>query len=255
MARQSVFRATRWCLAILIALAAVPPSMALINLELRAIPEGCTARVVVFELYAISDSAADQSLSAMDVILSWDPAVLQLLGNDTSGPYPYNWLFSGFQDDSGLDGLNNTWSDGDALYTAWGQLGGSPAYATPSGLLVTKFRFRKLMVNETTTVDIPASAGMYTDTVVYDGQTPGLDVTGTLSGATITTSPKGDLNCDGVVDLFDIDAFVAAMTALPPDYLSYYAAYPGCDHTRADCNCDGTVNLFDIDPFVDLLTS
>ena len=60
----------------------------------------------------------------------------------------------------------------------------------------------------------------------------------------------GDLNCDGVLDAFDIDPFVLALT----DPAGYAAAWPDCDIMLADCNGDGVVNAFDIDPFVELLT-
>ncbi len=60
----------------------------------------------------------------------------------------------------------------------------------------------------------------------------------------------GDLNCDGTVDFFDIDAFVLALT--DPD--GYAVAYPDCDILLADCNGDGVVDFFDIDSFVALLT-
>ncbi|MBU0638414.1 MAG: hypothetical protein KKB50_06075 [Planctomycetes bacterium] len=58
-----------------------------------------------------------------------------------------------------------------------------------------------------------------------------------------------DLNCDGRVDGFDIDAFVLALT----DPLIYYAAHPDCDASLGDLNGDGDVNGFDIDPFVEAL--
>ena len=61
---------------------------------------------------------------------------------------------------------------------------------------------------------------------------------------------RGDLNCDGVVNAFDIDPFVLALT----DPAGYAAAWPNCDFMNADCNGDGEVNAFDIDPFVELLT-
>lgn len=60
----------------------------------------------------------------------------------------------------------------------------------------------------------------------------------------------GDLNCDGVVNNFDIDPFVLALT----DPAGYAAAYPECDIALGDVNGDGAVNNFDIDPFVALLT-
>jgi hypothetical protein len=60
----------------------------------------------------------------------------------------------------------------------------------------------------------------------------------------------GDLNCDGSIDVFDIDPFVLALAT--PE--AYVAAYPDCDYMLADINGDGAVNAFDIDPFVILLT-
>jgi formylglycine-generating enzyme required for sulfatase activity len=66
----------------------------------------------------------------------------------------------------------------------------------------------------------------------------------------------GDLNCDGAVDVFDIDPFVLALTSAidEPPFAGYLAAYPDCDPRLADVNGDGLVNVFDIDPFVQLLT-
>ncbi|NLG44072.1 MAG: hypothetical protein GX547_12550 [Phycisphaerae bacterium] len=60
----------------------------------------------------------------------------------------------------------------------------------------------------------------------------------------------GDLNCDGRINVFDIDPFVLALT----DETGYAAEYPYCDWHLADINGDGSVNVFDIDPFVAVLT-
>ena len=62
----------------------------------------------------------------------------------------------------------------------------------------------------------------------------------------------GDLNCDGVLNNFDIDPFVLVLTGTA-GYPEYYALYPACDHMLADCNDDGSISNFDIDAFVDLL--
>ena len=62
----------------------------------------------------------------------------------------------------------------------------------------------------------------------------------------------GDLDCDGSVNLFDVDPFVLVLVSDPP-YDEYYSQYPDCDIGLADINADGSVNLFDIDPFVELL--
>ena len=67
---------------------------------------------------------------------------------------------------------------------------------------------------------------------------------------TIQAAIAGDLNCDGLVNNFDIDAFVLALT----DPAAYAQQFPDCDATNADANGDGVVNNFDIDAFVELLT-
>ena len=64
----------------------------------------------------------------------------------------------------------------------------------------------------------------------------------------------GDANGDAVADIFDIDAFVLAIT----NPAAYDIAHPGC-YNNNDCNCDGTeaapvVDIFDIDPFVQTIT-
>ncbi|MBU0640140.1 MAG: hypothetical protein KKB50_14840 [Planctomycetes bacterium] len=63
----------------------------------------------------------------------------------------------------------------------------------------------------------------------------------------------GDLNCDGVVNGFDIDAFVLVLGDMPPDFPAYFAVHPDCDPLLADITGDGLVNGFDIDPFIVLL--
>ena len=68
---------------------------------------------------------------------------------------------------------------------------------------------------------------------------------------TLRPLEQGDANCDGVVNLFDIDPFILAMT----DPSGYEAAYPDCDRMLADTDGDGSVNNFDIDPFVAALVS
>lgn len=58
-----------------------------------------------------------------------------------------------------------------------------------------------------------------------------------------------DTNCDGVVNNFDIDPFVLALTSRA----LYGAAFPTCDPLSADANQDGVVNNFDVDPFITCL--
>ena len=72
----------------------------------------------------------------------------------------------------------------------------------------------------------------------------------TTHGRPFVLAQLGDLNCDGLVNAFDIEPFVLALAN--PD--GYAAAYPDCWIMLADCNGDGVVDAFDIDCFVELLT-
>lgn len=60
---------------------------------------------------------------------------------------------------------------------------------------------------------------------------------------------KGDMNCDGVVDLVDEPLFVLAQ--IDPD--AYAAAEPFCSITRADMNMDMLINGDDMQLFVNAL--
>ncbi len=58
-----------------------------------------------------------------------------------------------------------------------------------------------------------------------------------------------DMNCDGLVDNGDIDAFVLALT----DPAGYVATYPDCSIENGDTNGDGSTDNGDIDSFVQCL--
>jgi hypothetical protein len=122
----------------------------------------------------------------MDVLLQWDPQVMELVGLRNDGPYP--WLFSQFPNDSGLDGLNDSFADGDATYTALSQLSSS-AYATSAGLRVTTFEFRALAPATASLLDMPATLGTWSQTRVFGTDYPNQNVTGSLTGATVTIVP------------------------------------------------------------------
>ena len=60
----------------------------------------------------------------------------------------------------------------------------------------------------------------------------------------------GDLNCDAVIDAFDIGPFILILF----DPRAYAAQFPDCDGpTAGDINVDGSINAFDIEPFLELL--
>lgn len=69
-------------------------------------------------------------------------------------------------------------------------------------------------------------------------------------GAAFAPGQKlGDVNCDGVVDFYDIDPFVAALAG----EWAFAQSNPDCLWLNADCDQNGTVDFFDIDPLVALL--
>lgn len=79
------------------------------------------------------------------------------------------------------------------------------------------------------------------------------DQTATSSVAVINAHcvTRGDCNCDGVIDNFDLDPFVLALT----NPLGYGVDFPTCDPSTADIDGDGVVSNFDIDPFINCLIS
>lgn len=63
-------------------------------------------------------------------------------------------------------------------------------------------------------------------------------------------TPLGDSNCDGRVNVLDINSFVLALS----DPVAYAALHPGCARLRADLNGDGAVTVQDINEFVAAIT-
>ena len=104
---------------------------------------------------------------------------------------------------------------------------------------------------EINSVTIDADGFLHVAYYAGDGRTQRGVIRYARSAASVAPAPKlGDLNCDGMVNLFDIDPFVLALI----DEAGYAAQFPTCDYMAADTNQDGDVNVFDLDPFVALLT-
>ncbi len=61
----------------------------------------------------------------------------------------------------------------------------------------------------------------------------------------------GDMNCDGLVNLDDVDPFVLAQL----DPAAYAAAYPFCSTSRGDVNTDALLDGGDVQGFTNLLTN
>jgi hypothetical protein len=143
-------------------------------------------QMVEVGIYAVADAGADESIAAIQVIVGWDGSRLALWGNsdpcqdEVCPPDGYLWGTSGFPDDSAGDGLNNTFTDGEALFVALSPLGTeTPALATAQGLWVTTLRFQTLRAG-TTTIEIRGQAGTVTRTRVAAGESTGVDITGDL---------------------------------------------------------------------------
>ncbi len=65
----------------------------------------------------------------------------------------------------------------------------------------------------------------------------------------VGVSPVGDMDCNGVINLLDVQAFVLAL--INPS--AYGIQYPGCQILNGDANADLQVNGRDIGPFTQLV--
>jgi hypothetical protein len=195
--------------------------------------------IAEIQVYVISDSQQDQLLSAAEIIFTWDPDKLQLLGNHQDGAV--NLLASNFpvNHPSGLNESNPP-QDGIGMYMAWAPLG-EPVAATPGGTLLTTFMFEALAPVSDTPIDILPFVGDPDDpdakTIVFDGTTPNTDITGVLTGTSVTIIPScpWDLNGDGVVDGIDLLILLGA-----------WGQCPGPNDCPADFNADGVVDGIDL---------
>ncbi len=151
-----------------------------VNLELRPnvlqVPIG---EIVDVGLYAVSGGPTGVDFSGLDVVLTLDPIYLEWLDALDDGPHAWSFLF-GFLSDSALDGLNETFLDGDAFFQA---ASFTSATATPDGVLVASLRFLARAGAPDTQFVIQSERGDSTRTQVL--APGGMDVTGKLSAAVI----------------------------------------------------------------------
>lgn len=169
--------------ALIVCWAGVAPRQACAAVALELRPAAQTSRpgdLVDIGLYAVADGGVSEQLSALDVVLTWDPNVMELTQAIRAGSQ--NWMLFGLLPDSQLDGLNDSLSDGDALFQANSF---SPATATTTGLAVATLRFRALQPG-TTTVAVVAALGNFSSTKVYAFGGVGVDITGRLGSTEVT---------------------------------------------------------------------
>jgi hypothetical protein len=84
---------------------------------------------------------------------------------------------------------------------------------------------------------------------IWDGDADGIAIVD-MGAYEFGSTHYGDLNCDGVINFDDINAFVLALS----NPAGYQQQYPNCDILDGDINRDGVVNFNDINPFVALLS-
>ena len=123
----------------------------------------------------------------------------------------------------------------------------------PGGWAGTLGESAKLPVRDAAVGDnLGASVSVSGETIIVGAPLRGAD---SGSAHIFMQPPVGDVNCDAVVNSFDIDTFILALIsahhAAPFD--EYYALWPDCNPMLADINGDGNVDNFDIDPLVELL--
>jgi hypothetical protein len=99
------------------------------------------------------------------------------------------------------------------------------------------------------TVALPVDPGPASTDLLLSARASTDGGTRAFATVTVTRTPLGDLDCDGIVGFLDINPFVLALSN--PD--AYAAAFPNCNRAAADCNSDGAVDFGDINSFVALL--
>lgn len=237
-------RSILWLVMALLSLVGVRAGLADVNLEWRPREHRTSpGQSVAFGLYLVATDGVGEAAGAIDAVLEWNPEVAALTGRTNNGPY--RWFSSGFLNDGQLDGLNATWADGNAYYTALSALPPqAPAVATPEGLLVATFGFMAHGAGATE-VHMPAVFGEFSASRVHAADVPGTFLTGQLGAARIVVLACGvesDLDADCDVDRADFEPFPACLSGPGVEG----APGPG---SSCDVNQDGWSDLLDFAKF------
>lgn len=159
------------------------------QVDLRLDPSDQVATVgQIIEVELTASSGVPHSISAIDAIISWDPARLQLISG-TLGDFPS--FVSGFLPDP--DGINDDITDGEALYTVLAAI--TTPGTVPPDLHVATFEF---MVITSACVALVPSVGSFGKTRVI-GVVPGQDITGTIGEAVTVEVPGGWVDLGGSI--------------------------------------------------------
>ncbi len=216
-------------------LAATTPALAEVNVEFRTV-EGSVAvgGVSNVAVYLVSDSASDQFVASAEIVFTWEPQYLQLLGVDTTGG-PQLMGFPPFPGNLPLNESSPP-QDGDGIYVALA-FGGLPVAAAPDGTLLTTFQFIALAETSGTLVDVVASiSDPPGTTVIWDGTIPNYPVTGLLTGDIVVVGEPGEATCASDLDGDDEVGIT--------DFLELLAVW-GTAGPAADIDGDGVVGIGD----------
>lgn len=160
---------------------------------LQDVPPDCTV-----EIDLVLSAASPTTVTSLDAIVSWDPGLLKLIEVVAS---PDGWLAAGLLNDP--DGINDNVMDGDALYRALSGITTPLVVSTPH--TVATFEFQ---VMDDGDVSLLSSLGSFGVTAVY-GESPGQDLTGTLSGpAAATATPVATFVASRLGSPANPDAFM-----------------------------------------------
>ena len=155
-----------------------------VRLELRPLltQAACVGQEFEVGLFASTTNpelfATGEGFSGIQVILAWDPTVLELMGASTANS-PISWSIREFLAGD-VAGLNEAEipKDGDAFYLLTAQLSNNPPRATQLGVLATTFLFKALVQTSTpTAITLLGQAGSPAlSTRVSDAVNPGLNI-------------------------------------------------------------------------------
>lgn len=179
--------------------------------------------IVEIDLVAHSSDGTEQLITALDTILVWDPASLELLGVDDSNA-DVSWFVSGFFNDP--DNINDGTSDppigvpnndGDALFTALAPPN-SPASTGPDDIVITTLLFRALQPTPATEVQFLPTLGEFGQTRVFgEGKQNNItgDISATATVVIVSSACFADFDHNGQVEAFDLAVLLGTWGRCP----------------------------------------
>ena len=135
------------------------PALADIDLEWRPLSQTVNVNDAVgIGLYAVSDSEEDQLFNSVQVIITWDPVYLELIGTDLTGGIGLDSAAFTAGDSFGFNESNPP-TDGDGICFGFAPIAFPPVQlpATQAGSLLATIVFDALVETPSTLVNMLAS--------------------------------------------------------------------------------------------------